>query len=159
MADEDYDDGTEDGGPQTPQEFAALRRANRATREAEERAARAERSVAFLRAGIDPESKGLASYFVKGYDGDLEPEKIKAAAIEAGVMQPPAPDADQQAQQQALQQNAATQQKIAGAAVQGDAVPTPEAQFANGVREALNAGGVDGLAAYLETQGIPQVEF
>jgi hypothetical protein len=55
-------------------------------KEAEARAAQAERSLAFMQAGINPADPKMA-YFVKGYDGtDLTPEAIKAAATEAGFL-------------------------------------------------------------------------
>lgn len=38
-----------------------------------------QRELAFAKAGIDPASP-QAKYFVKGYDGDLTPEAIRAAA-------------------------------------------------------------------------------
>lgn len=44
------------------------------------------RENAFLKAGINPDDKQLG-YFVRGYDGELKPEAIKAAAEEAGFLQ------------------------------------------------------------------------
>jgi hypothetical protein len=75
---------------------------------AEERAAAAERDLAFAKAGIDlsdPKSK----YLVAGYDGPIEPEAIKAAALEAGFLSPPEPVVPQAelAQHQAAAQLAA----------------------------------------------------
>lgn len=57
--------------------------------EAEARAAAAERSLAFAKAGIDL-TDTKSNYFVKGYEGELDPEAIKAAAIKDGFL--PAPD-------------------------------------------------------------------
>ena len=53
---------------------AAVAVANAATRE-----------IAFLKAGVNPEDPA-ARYFVKGYDGELTVEAIKAAAIEARIL-------------------------------------------------------------------------
>jgi hypothetical protein len=61
-----------------------------AKREAENRAANAERELAFAKAGIDLQDQRM-SYFVKGYDGDADPEKIRAAAVEAGFIGKPEP--------------------------------------------------------------------
>ena len=50
----------------------------------------AKRELAFVKAGIDltaPASK----YFVKGYDGELSPESIRQAAVEAQLISPPEP--------------------------------------------------------------------
>jgi hypothetical protein len=44
-----------------------------------------ERLLAFAQAGINP-TEPAAKYFVKGYDGDMDPEAIRAAAVEARVI-------------------------------------------------------------------------
>lgn len=62
-----------------------------AKKDAESRAARAERELAFAKAGIDLGDSRM-SYFVKGYDGEADPEKIRLAAMEAGFLAPPTPD-------------------------------------------------------------------
>jgi hypothetical protein len=41
--------------------------------------------LAFVKAGVDPDS-AAAKYFVKGYDGELTPEAIRAAAEEANLV-------------------------------------------------------------------------
>lgn len=71
--------------------------------EAEERATAAERELAFAKAGIDLNDPKL-SYFRKGYEGDMEPEEIRAAAAEAGFIAPPAGsgNADELAAQQRI---------------------------------------------------------
>jgi len=60
-----------------------------------------QRELAFAKAGIDPASP-QAKYFVKGYDGDLTPEAIRAAAEEAQLItpQPVQVDPDKAAWQQ-----------------------------------------------------------
>jgi hypothetical protein len=57
--------------------------------------------MAFVKAGIDPASP-QAKYFVKGYDGDLDPEAIRQAAEEAQLITPQATpqDTDKAAWQQ-----------------------------------------------------------
>ena len=44
-----------------------------------------QRELAFVKAGIDPASP-QAKYFVKGYDGELTPEAIREAAVEAQLI-------------------------------------------------------------------------
>lgn len=86
-----------------------------ATKRAEEAAAELatlRREAAFLRAGIPVDDPG-AKYFVKGYDGELEPEAIRSAAVEARILQ-----ADPQQQQridQSLAGNEAAMQLGSGA--------------------------------------------
>ncbi len=57
----------------------------------------AKRELAFVKAGIDPDDP-KAGYFVRGYQGDVEPSAIKAAAIEAGFLQAQVDAGQQQAQ-------------------------------------------------------------
>ena len=86
--------------------------------EAEVKALRAERQqfeaerreLTFVKAGIDPADTKV-KYFVKGYDGDLNPEAIRSAAIEAGFLSPD-PQPETVSEQQAWQR---TNQVAAGA--------------------------------------------
>lgn len=78
---------------------------------AESRALQAERELAFAKAGIDLNDQRM-SYFVKGYDGEVDADKIKQAAMDAGFLQSAAPDvpADELVQhQQAANLAAGTQ--------------------------------------------------
>lgn len=55
----------------------------------------AKRELAFVKAGVNPENP-MAKYFIKGYEGDLEVEAIRSAAMEANVIQSDRPTADEQ---------------------------------------------------------------
>lgn len=48
----------------------------------------ARRELAFVKAGIDPNSP-MSKYFMKGYDGELDPDAIRQAAVEAQLISPP----------------------------------------------------------------------
>lgn len=48
----------------------------------------ARRELAFVKAGIDPNSP-MSKYFMKGYDGELSPDAIRQAAVEAQLISPP----------------------------------------------------------------------
>lgn len=50
-------------------------------------ALQAKRELNFIKAGVNPDEARF-KYFVKAYDGDLAPEAIKQAAIEAQLMSP-----------------------------------------------------------------------
>ena len=56
----------------------------------------AKRELAFVKAGIDP-LQPMTKYFVKAYDGDLTPDAIRQAAVEAQLISPPQnqPSADE----------------------------------------------------------------
>lgn len=56
-------------------------------------AEQAKRELAFVKAGVDP-SDTAAKYFVKGYDGELTVDAIKAAAVEARLLAPTQPPSD-----------------------------------------------------------------
>jgi hypothetical protein len=51
-------------------------------------AAEAKRELAFIKAGV-PMDNPMSRYFVKAYDGDLDPDAIKQAALEAQLISPP----------------------------------------------------------------------
>ena len=56
----------------------------------------AKRELAFVKAGIDP-LQPMTKYFVKAYDGDLNPDAIRQAAVEAQLISSPQnqPSADE----------------------------------------------------------------
>ena len=56
----------------------------------------AKRELAFVKAGLDP-LQPMTKYFVKAYDGDLNPDAIRQAAVEAQLISPPQnqPSADE----------------------------------------------------------------
>jgi hypothetical protein len=58
-------------------------------------AEQARRELAFLKAGVNPENP-MTKYFIKGYDGELSTDAIRAAAEEANVIQSSRPTADEQ---------------------------------------------------------------
>ncbi len=66
---------------QLEQAKSATTEATTKATEAEQRATIAERKLAFAEAGINLADK-RAKMFIKGYDGELEPEKVKAAWTE-----------------------------------------------------------------------------
>lgn len=64
---------------------AQARRANKAEENANEAAA-AKRELAFLKAGVDTDSK-LGKLMLKSYDGDLTVDAIKAEATDLGLLE------------------------------------------------------------------------
>jgi hypothetical protein len=63
----------------------------REAKDAVARAEAAERRLSFLEAGIDL-SDPKNNYFVKGYEGEISPEAIRAEAEKAGFLAPPKPE-------------------------------------------------------------------
>ena len=90
MSDSNYEfeDEVEDQATRKDPVRAQLRKVEQQLQVAEAKAKEAEaaqRELAFVKAGVDPDS-AAAKYFVKGYDGELTPEAIRAAAEEANLV-------------------------------------------------------------------------
>jgi hypothetical protein len=151
--DEGYDDGGE-GGPSSNQEHAWKRKQEQARKAAERERDQAKREAAFLRAGIDPEAPGIASYFVKGYEGDLDPSKIRAAATEAGIIQPPPPSPQDVRDQQTL----AASQRVSGFSQDATAAPTVQEANRAALEEAYRTGGMEALLNAAAATGVPIAE-
>jgi hypothetical protein len=91
---------TEDSDTRNPLR-ARMKQLEKENAEAKRQLAEAEaarRELAFVKAGIDLTSPA-SKYFVKGYDGELSPEAIRDAAVEAQLISPPvAPSQTEEAQ-------------------------------------------------------------
>jgi hypothetical protein len=90
-----------------------------------------QRTEAFRAAGIDP-ADTRQSYFVKGYEGDVDPDAIRAAAEEAGFLggtqaapQPASQSIPGTGEAVTFRQELLAQQRIADAGVQGQPVVQP----------------------------------
>lgn len=108
------------------------------------------RENAFLKAGISVEDTRL-SYFVKGYDGDLDPKAIRQAAIEAGFLQ-------QQGQSnQQTQQTAEAQQRVMRASAGAVQEGTTESGAIAALEAAMAEGGVPAMLDVARQFGIPVI--
>lgn len=103
----DFEETQDSGRNPLRERMKQLEAENAAWKAKAEAAAEAERKLAFVEAGVDP-SLPVAKYFMKGYDGELTPEAIRQAAIEAQII------SDRQAAQ--VQQEAAAWQQTTAAA-------------------------------------------
>lgn len=104
------------------------------------------RRLAFTEAGI-PMTDPKIGYFVKGYEGELEPAAIKQAAIDAGFI------AAEVVVDPVLDQARAGQQRVL-AASSGSAPVDDGAGIAYGMQQAYAEGDLDGLSAYTAQYGI-----
>ena len=88
-----------------------------------------ERTEAFRKAGINPGDSRQA-YFVKGYEGDYDPEAIRTAALEAGFIDAGNPESSMEQQwyptepeqTQPLRGELDASQRVAAASLQGQPV-------------------------------------
>lgn len=83
-----YDDD-EDDEPQgvrlDPKDLKALRQKARQAEKYERELATYRRTDAFKSVGLDPSNRQI-QYFMKAYDGELDPEKIREEAVAAGFI-------------------------------------------------------------------------
>lgn len=85
--DDEFEEETEGRNPlrqALKQKEKELAEAKKAAAEAEE----AKKELAFIKAGI-PFDNPMSKYFVKAYEGPLDPDAIKQAALEAQLISPP----------------------------------------------------------------------
>ena len=141
---DDFDDDTDQNEDDAPQEQssqrnplrAEIRRLTKANKELQEKVTAGEsasRDLAFLRAGVDP-ADPKAKYFVKGYDGDLTADAIKAEAAAAGLIEA----ADDGAEQIPADERKAHERMTA--ATTGAASPDGTDAFTQAIAEARAAG-------------------
>ena len=104
------------------------------------------REMAFVKAGIPMEDPRMG-YFVKGYEGDLEPSSIKQAAIDAGFI------AAEVVVDPVLDQARAGQQRVL-AASSGSAPVDDGAGIAYGMQQAYAEGDLEGLSAFTAQYGV-----
>lgn len=95
------------------------------------------RELAFLKAGI-PSDHPVTPYFVKGYDGELTADAIKAAAVVAGLVKPDERDSLPPAEQAALR-------NMDSAAGGGGSLPNAEAELHAALAGAKNAQEFDAI--------------
>lgn len=148
---DDEFDTNETDAEQAPNFRRALeKKASKAETEATAAKAEAEaakRELALVRAGIDPESK-QGKWFAKGYDGPLDSAAVKAAAIEAGLIESDEPTAP-------VEELAAHDRLSQAAAVNGNSVD----EGSHLVQQAQQASNMDELMNLLRANGLePEYE-
>jgi hypothetical protein len=140
-----YSDTSDDG--QSDEDFKNLRAKAKKADVLERENQTLKRDMAFVKAGV-PMDDPRMSYFVKGYDGDLEPSAIKQAAIDAGFMPAPTQQVDP-----VVQQAQAGQAAVMNAA--SGVVPSfDESAVDFQMEEAYAQGGLEGLSAVAQQYGV-----
>lgn len=82
-----------DDDEQSSEDFKNLRAKARKADQYERELAQARRELAFVKAGI-PTDDPKMTYFVKGYEGELDPQAVRQAAIDAGFISVPQQEPD-----------------------------------------------------------------
>lgn len=155
MTDQDFDTEGEPAGSANP-DIAKLRqrgdKAEQKAKEAEERAAKAERDLAFAKAGLDLSDKKV-KYFMAGYDGEMDADKIKAAAVEDGFLPDPEAATEEKAEETHPDQSAFS---AMDAATTGANPNDSRIDWTKSMSEIYEAGGgADEVAAFLGKHGWP----
>lgn len=132
-------------------DIRSLRKAANAAKRLKAENAQMKRELAFAKAGIPLEDPRM-SYFVKGYDGELEPDAIREAATTAGFLQTEQPQ--QEAPQEAPQTNQA-QQRVMAASAGATAEDVSEAAAIARMESAMQEGGLEALLDVARQYGIP----
>lgn len=142
------DDLQDDGGSKVTldrQRIRSLERDAKQARKAAEENARLQRDLAFIKAGIDTDDPKLA-YFVRGYDGEISPDAIRAAAEQAGFLTPSQDTQDAAAQERLSAASAGATSTIPPAA------NSDEARIAE-LHEAARTGGKEAVLAKIREHG------
>lgn len=143
----DEDDDAPQGQDRSTKEFRNMRAKVKKYDSVERENQNLKRELAFVKAGI-PMDDPRMGYFVKGYEGDLDPQAIREAAVQAGFIQvqqaPPNPVVEQAKQGQNKVMAAS-----AGASAQFD-LDSVDYQMEQAYRE----GGLEGLSAVAEQYGV-----
>lgn len=148
--DDDFDSDDVEEQPQgDPGDIKSLRRAANSKKKLEQENFELKRRLAFVEAGIsmgDPKMK----YFIKGYDGEMEADAIRAAAMEAGFLASQSQGNDPGLAAAAAAQNR-VMQASSGVAFEG---LTEEAALAQ-LEAAMEEGGVEAMLDVARQFGIP----
>jgi hypothetical protein len=140
---DNYTDTDDDGD----EDFKNLRAKAKKADQFERENQTLKRELAFSRAGI-PTDDPKIGYFVKGYEGDLEPDAIRQAAVDAGfitVQKAPADPVVDQAREG---------QERVFAAGSGTATEFDLGSVEFEMQAALAEGGLDGLSRVAQQYGV-----
>lgn len=145
---DDLDLEDEDAGT----DIRSLRRAAQSAKKLKAENAKLQREIAFAKAGL-PLSDPKMNYFIKGYDGELDPEAIREAASQAGFIAAQEPvNAEQQAQQQVSLE---AQNRVMSASAGAFVEDASESAALARMEAAMNEGGMDAMLDVVRQYGIP----
>lgn len=149
--DDDLDTDVEEFSDESPR---GLRRAANKAKKLEAELTNLRRELAFAKAGI-PMNDPKMNYFVKGYEGELDPDAIREAAEEAGFLNvdQPAESATQVSSQEAPE--AAAQQRVMRASVGAATEDISEDAAMARMEEAMQEGGIEAMLDVAQQYGIP----
>ena len=152
---DDFQDDYEDYEPETPK---SLRAAANRSKKLEAELNSMKRELAFARAGLPLDNPAL-QYFIRGYDGDLDPEAILYAAHEAGFIQFEDEVEGLEEGQESYEEYDAPeldgQRRVMRASAGASAEDVSEQAALARLEAAMNEGGVDAMLDVARQYGIP----
>lgn len=150
--DDDFDLDDEDSNS-----IQALRRAANAAKKLKAENTRMKRELAFAKAGI-PLTDPKMNYFVKGYEGELEAEAIREAAVEAGFLAVEQSAPQEQTDTQEEQAVAQAQRRVMAASAGATSEDISEAAAIARMEAAMQEGGLEAMLDVARQYGIPTSE-
>jgi hypothetical protein len=132
-------------------DIKGLRQAANKAKKLEKELATMQRELAFHKAGI-PLHDPKMNYFVKGYEGELDGDAIRQAAIEAGFLQVPNQSAEEEA---FIEETAQAQDRVMRASAGAMPEDTTEGAALSRLESAMAEGGVEAMLDIARQYGIP----
>jgi hypothetical protein len=147
VLDDDLDYSTdEDEGS----DIRSLRRAANSSKKLKAELMELKRELAFARAGI-PMSDPRMKYFVKGYEGEMEADAIREAAIQAGFIGAPQGEQQQAADPAVFH----AQERVIAASAGAVAEDVTEAAALARMEVAMAEGGLEAMLEVARQYGLP----
>jgi hypothetical protein len=143
----------ESNAPVDGEDFRLLRRAANKSKKTEQENQALRRELAFAKAGL-PLDDPRMNYFIKGYEGELQAEAIRQAAMDSGFIQ-----AQQQQQQQADDGQSravmAAQNRVMQASAGAMTSESGEEAAISQLSMAMNEGGIEAMLDVARQYGLP----
>lgn len=150
--DYDFNDDDTDVEPKQNPLRAQLKRyekENADLRKQVQQSVEAQKKLAFVEAGV-PLDSPMAKYFIKGYDGDLTPEAIREAAMEAQLIAP--------VQETVAEDDKKAWRETNRIAAGADSVPAPPT-WQKRIADAASEAEIMSIFAEAQAQGIDLSEI
>jgi hypothetical protein len=146
-----YTEDTVEAYESDENDIKGLRQAANRAKKLERELAQMQRELAFHKAGI-PLSDPKMNYFIKGYEGELEADAIRAAAIESGFLQ-----VQQEVEEvdPMIEQSAAAQERVMRASAGAMPEDVTEGAALARLEAAMSEGGVEAMLEVARQYGIP----
>lgn len=146
-----YTEDTEQETFDEDNDIKGLRQAANKAKKLERELAQMQRELAFHKAGI-PLNDPKMNYFIKGYEGELDAEAIRQAAIESGFLQV---QQEQVEDTSHIEEAAMAQERVMRASAGAMPEDTTEGAALSRLEAAMAEGGVEAMLDVARQYGIP----